>query len=305
MLEEIPCIFGHGYNEAVAIEENGFKGRRCATCGLIYISPRPSVTEIFNVYHHDKAYLQSSFHIHDNPAATLAARHHLRYLRALSQPPASILEIGCGGGHFLKAAQDASYQVFGIELNPFQAEHVTTILKIPCERNPFSVGSFGTRNFDVIYHVDVLSHLPDPIADFKMMYDKLKPGGHLLFETGNGADIHPRYYRFFNVFQYPDHLFFFGRQTIVQLLKSVGFSEIRIRSWSIVPQLTLSKVSRSRRKTAQKNDALESRPEGRLRNNHRRSLAAHFFHLVRYRLGAIPVPEDSPQTMLISCKKPN
>ncbi|GAI49710.1 unnamed protein product [marine sediment metagenome] len=41
-MEEIMCIFCEKESDQVVIKENGFKGKKCPTCGLIYISPRPT-----------------------------------------------------------------------------------------------------------------------------------------------------------------------------------------------------------------------------------------------------------------------
>src|SRR3954469_17924952 len=150
-LEEIPCIFGHGYNEDVAIEENGFKGRRCKSCGLIYISPRPVPGEIIDLYRHGEAHSPALYHVGPNPTATLTAKHHLAELKKIIPPVGpdgkkrSILEIGCGGGHFLKEAKKAGYEVFGLELNPLHAGHIESKLGIPCDTKPFSLETFGDR----------------------------------------------------------------------------------------------------------------------------------------------------------------
>ena len=57
-MESIDCIFCNT-SEAearVVIEENGFSGRQCPACGLVYISPRPTLAEISNIYEHENAY---------------------------------------------------------------------------------------------------------------------------------------------------------------------------------------------------------------------------------------------------------
>jgi SAM-dependent methyltransferase len=308
-LEAIPCIFGHGFNDEVAIEENGFKGRRCHTCGLIYISPRPRREDVFDLYHHDKAHLPAVHHIQEKPTATMAAAHHLRILRQLRPAPASLLEIGCGGGHFLQAAREAGYEAHGIELNPSQAEYVRGKRGIPCETAPFSERSFGGKKFDVIYHVDVTSHLPDPIGDFSSMLRKLGPGGVLFFETGNGADIDPQFYKYFSVFQYPDHLFFFGENTVRELLVRAGFHRdfIEIRRYSILPTLKFTAFLQQRRSRhpstvsaaipstqASNHAAVASRGE---------VIKAKIFHHLKYSLGRWTARRSHPMTFLVAAKK--
>jgi len=64
------------------------------------------------------------------------------------------------------------------------------------------------QSFDVIYHCDVVSHLHDPIADFRAMRGRLRDRGLLLFETGNLGDVPVDRLALVPRFQYPDHLFF-------------------------------------------------------------------------------------------------
>jgi SAM-dependent methyltransferase len=313
-MELIPCIFGHGYSDDVVIQENGFEGRRCPVCGIIYISPRPEPADVFDLYHHDKAFLPSSHHISFNPGAELAARTHFswisdkRHFQSFDrQMQPSILEIGCGGGHLLKVAKEKGWDAFGVELNPYQAKHVQDSIKIPCETNPFSRDSFGSKMFDVIFHCDVTSHLSDPIGDFSAMCDKLTPNGRLIFETGNGADIDRRYYKYFHAWQYPDHLFFFGESSIRELLMRSGFHNWHIESWSILPQLVLNRLARTRKKPQSfgvdrtSGTGKFSAPDWKQRV--KRNMAAHATHFIRFSIGALSSNPKVPRTMLISASK--
>jgi SAM-dependent methyltransferase len=302
-LEEIPCIFGHGFNDEIAIEENGFKGRRCKTCRLIYISPRPSKQAIFDLYHHDKAFLPASRHTNFNPVAELAAHHHIQFFKKLMPRQSSVLEIGCGGGHFLNEAKKHGYIPFGIELNPHQAVYVQNECGIPCESKPFALDSFGSKTFTAIFHVDVLSHLADPIRDFKIMYDKLKPGGYLLFETGNGADIDPKYYGNFRAFQYPDHVFFFGEDTVHELLRQTGFVETQVFSWSILPQLLLMKLLQGGKPT-QVNPKVAPNLTTKKQSKIIKSTAAYVFHFLRYKIGRLQRGKKVPRTLFVISRKP-
>ncbi len=50
-MEDISCIFCKtSQKDRIVIEENGFMGKKCSRCGLIYISPRPTLLEIDRLY---------------------------------------------------------------------------------------------------------------------------------------------------------------------------------------------------------------------------------------------------------------
>ncbi len=44
-MEYIQSIFCHRSSDQIVIEENGYKGRKCSQCGLIFISPRPTFSD--------------------------------------------------------------------------------------------------------------------------------------------------------------------------------------------------------------------------------------------------------------------
>ena len=56
-MNEIKCIFCDTKSDRVAIRENGYQGKQCPDCGLIYISPRPSLQEVIDLYGHDEAHI--------------------------------------------------------------------------------------------------------------------------------------------------------------------------------------------------------------------------------------------------------
>ena len=154
MMTEIRCIFCETKNDNVVIEENGYKGIKCQQCGLIYISPRPALEEIVNLYGHDNANISATSHILASFPKRLYAKHHLRIINAFSKSGA-LLEIGPGAGFFLDEARQIGFNPYGLEFNPIQANFMRNKLSISCEESPLSTSVFGGLKFDVIYHCDV------------------------------------------------------------------------------------------------------------------------------------------------------
>ena len=67
-MEEIACIFCNIWNAQVLIEENGYLGRKCANCGLIYISPRPRAEAVVELYENDNAQISADAQFHSSAA---------------------------------------------------------------------------------------------------------------------------------------------------------------------------------------------------------------------------------------------
>lgn len=310
-MEEMSCIFCKKSNEPVYIEENGYQGRKCTQCGLIFISPRPTPDEIEQLYSHDHAHLSAEDHISSSFVKRLYARHTLQLLRTYAREGA-LLEIGCGAGYFLDEARNYGFTPYGIELNAIQADFIQQTLHIPCEKSVFGSHSFEQKKFDIVYHCDVLSHFFDPIATFETIHSKLNPHGLLVFETGNLADVSQKHLSAIERFQYPDHLFFFGENSLRDLLERTGFELVKSYHYNILPQLKLQKLMHActKRKTAcntapvagtrgaAKEQSASSRIKQLVKNSYHYGM-----YLIRYKLGYVLARKNVPQTVIVIARK--
>lgn len=313
-MKNIRCIFCNKSSNQVVIEENGYEGRKCPKCNLIYVSPRPSFSQIQNLYSHDQAHISAESHISASFSKRLYAKHNLRIMKRFIKS-GSILEIGAGAGYFLDEARGEGFKVYSIELNSIHADFIRSKLGIPCEESPLDASSFDGKKFDIIYHCDVLSHFYDPIAEFKKINSALRGNGIIVFETGNFGDVKKRYYRLFEKFQYPDHLFFFGENSLKELLRLTGFKFIRIYRYSILPQVLIFRMLRRaidfiRSQEENKNVGGNSITTVLYPSVKRfsfqklvRDIYSYFFYVIRYKIGYVMPKKGRPQTVIVIAQK--
>lgn len=304
-MEEIDCIFCEGSASSVVIQESGFDARQCANCGLIFVSPRPSADETSSLYLSDSAHLSAKFHVEAQRSRVNRAevRYRLSVLRKHIRPGSTIAEIGAGGGAFLVEARAQGFDVQGVELNPLQAEHIREALGIPCAESLAAlVEATGRQTHDVVFLRDVVSHFSDPIGEFAAFNAALPPGGIIAFETGNLGDVDHRYFRYFSLFQLPDHLFFFGDASLQALLHLTGFEPIAIRRWSILPQLRVLRQLHKLRGGEHRGEQPGAELAGK-RSRLREAVAYVVYHLLPTRLGAIAPKKRRPQTTLVIARK--
>lgn len=231
-----------------AFAEGAHTTVRCPGCGLVHVWPRPAPEEIRAIYEHDGAQTASRQLLAKTlaPHALAHARHTLALLRqaraATGQDGAGtdrLLEIGPGGGLFLREAAAGGFVVHGAEPNPVQAAFIRSQHGLPCTAGAFGPDLLPGTLFHTVYHCNVLSHLPDPVQTFTEIRARLAPGGLHLFETGNYADVAPRFLpliRRTERFQLPDHLCFFGRRSLSVLLERAGFRLHSLHTYSRVPE---------------------------------------------------------------------
>lgn len=78
------------------------------------------------------------------------------------------------------------------------------------------------NSFDVITAIEVLEHLPDPLAELRRIRSLLKPGGVLFFTTGNAEPYRDKFFRW--SYLAPEvHVGFFEPRTVARAFQQTGF----------------------------------------------------------------------------------
>jgi|GEM_PF-2887769 SAM-dependent methyltransferase len=201
---------------------------RCAACGVLFVYPQPShegLTESYSVGSAVSVDLQGQMIL--TPKKLLIARDDLNQIRRLL-PSGRLFEVGCGAGYFLWYAKQRGYEVAGNEVSRALVQFAREQLQVDVlEGDLLQLEIEG--NWDVVYMRNVLSHLPDPVATLRKVHQLLRPGGLVFIETGNVAELSTSRIRALHQMGrlgVPDHLFFFTRAGLRQLMQRIGFKPI-------------------------------------------------------------------------------
>lgn len=95
------------------------------------------------------------------------------------------LDIGCGGGFFLKLCREAGYEVAGLELARQAREKASKVLSLEIEREPVEDCAFAPGSFDVVSMNNVLEHIPEPLKTLREVHRILRSGGLLTISVPN------------------------------------------------------------------------------------------------------------------------
>jgi SAM-dependent methyltransferase len=202
---------------------------RCAMCGLVAQQPRPGPTELRAAYAVPYHVFRPAWQASGWPFwKVLRALTGIRRLRRLRRrrSPGRLLEVGCGAGDFLLAAQAAGWDVHAVEVT----EAMATLLR--CERGldvqsgELVPGLWDEGAFDAVVVWDVLEHVPDPAATLRTAAGYLRAGGILLasFPTADGVGAGQRHGDWWAALDLPRHLHFFDAQGLARLLRPVGLT---------------------------------------------------------------------------------
>jgi 2-polyprenyl-3-methyl-5-hydroxy-6-metoxy-1,4-benzoquinol methylase len=149
----------------------------------------------------------------------------LRALRARGAAGGDLLEVGCGPGYLLDEARDYFNRCAGVELSPEAAvearQRTAADIYEGNEKIP------PDRRFDCIIATHVIEHIYDPVAFASELAGRLRPGGVMVLAAPDMGSIFRRVMgRRWPSFKYPEHVSFFDRDTLPQLLLKAGLGAI-------------------------------------------------------------------------------
>lgn len=98
-----------------------------------------------------------------------------------------LLDVGCGGGGFLRRARDRGFKVFGVDYNRERLETVGAELGVGVFAGSLEdfVRERPDERFDVVCIFEVVEHLDDPGRWLDLMRGLLRPGGLLFIGLPN------------------------------------------------------------------------------------------------------------------------
>ena len=143
------------------------------------------------------------------------------------------LDIGCSAGNAVKVLSNCGWQAEGIDLD---AEAVC----YGQERGlPLRIGSLedfagDPQSYHLITLIDVIEHLPDPVDCLRRCFTWLVPGG-LIFIKTPCADSLPHRFVGNAWLESSEHLHFFSRRTMMQLLERTGFQIVKFKQTQEAP----------------------------------------------------------------------
>lgn len=230
------CICGHADAVPIAVGED-FEYRvtddtflvvRCRQCGLVYLNPRPALTEFDRIYppnYHAYEFSPQQFGFVHAVRRRLEARRVLRYCQGLG-PGARILDAGCGDGFHLALLRDfgrSDWKLEGIDASDRAVRkaresglNVRLGLVESCDLKPGS--------YDLILLIATLEHTSDPAVILRGARRLLAPGGRVVVVTDNVRTLDFRLFgrRHWGGYHFPRHWNLFDRRTLEQLAIHAG-----------------------------------------------------------------------------------
>jgi 2-polyprenyl-3-methyl-5-hydroxy-6-metoxy-1,4-benzoquinol methylase len=213
---------------------NGFALHRCLTCGLAYTAPQLSLEQIAPYY--SEAYYGAGNLRFNSLFETLVGwfrRRRAARLQKLHPRAGSVLDIGCGRGHFLSALRREGWSCTGTELNDTAARHARDTLGLNVKIGAFDGTQFPDASFDAIYLWHVLEHLPATSKTLIEARRMLRPQGLLVIALPNLESWQARVcrYHWFHL-DLPRHYVHCSTTWLTKTLTELGFRIVEVNHFS-------------------------------------------------------------------------
>lgn len=159
--------------------------------------------------------------------------HWAKALLKYRTPPGRVLELGSAHGGLVALLRWAGFDASGLELSPAIVELARDLFGIPMLCGPIEDQSIAPRTLDVVAMMDVLEHLPDPVATMRHVTGLIADDGFVLVQT-------PRYRegqsfealvdsgdRFVEQLKANEHLYLFSERSVATLFAGVGLHHLQ------------------------------------------------------------------------------
>lgn len=193
----------------------------CPDCKVKYFNPLPTTEQLSQFY----SALPYEF---DRWRQEAKADYYISKL--LKQRKAgSILDIGCASGYFLhRISAKTDWDTQGVELGELPASFARETLGLDVYTGDLFSAAYPDNSFDAIHIGDVLEHVPNPRDFLEESRRILKHDGRLYLAVPNGYVDSRGLIQFYKEEHKPGrhasgHIFFFERDTLLQLFKLTGF----------------------------------------------------------------------------------
>ena len=215
---------------------------RCPECALTFVSPKPTASEISELY--------ASYHV-DTGQLQLSSKGELHLfhavlerIRALTESPGELLDVGSSYGHFMALARGAGFSVKGIEIASEPARSARERLGLDIDESTLEGSRFAPGRFSAVTLLNVLEHVPDPFATLRECARVARPGAVLVIVVPNLIFAYP-YFRATracglewavptSAYDVPFHLSLFSPASLRHLLTHSGWTDVAVADAPVI-----------------------------------------------------------------------
>lgn len=222
-------VIGCGEDYEYHTSDDLFYALQCDSCSLVYLNPRPSVSEFQTIYpsnYHAFDFSPKKFGFVYKVRARLEANRALKRCASLGNG-ARILDVGCGDAFHLKLLQKYGNKTWNLEGVDLDERAVKEASKsgIKIHLGTVEEISLPKESYDMVFLIQTIEHVEKPVSILAAIYDLLKPGGKLVVVTDNTDSYDFGFYkrRYWGGYHFPRHWNLFNQKSFQLLAQKTKF----------------------------------------------------------------------------------
>jgi 2-polyprenyl-3-methyl-5-hydroxy-6-metoxy-1,4-benzoquinol methylase len=224
------AVAGVGEDFEYRTSPDVFVAMQCDNCGLVYLNPRPSVSEFERIYppsYHAFDFSEKDFGFVFKVRSRLEANRLLTHCQGLPDD-GRILDVGCGDGFHLRLLRDFGNQNWTVEGLDASEKAVEAAIKsgIKAHFGTAENNDLPADSYDLAFLIQTIEHVEKPDQVLPAICRVLKPGGKLIIVTDNTDSLDFKLFKngYWGGYHFPRHWNLFNRHALTQLAEKSGFA---------------------------------------------------------------------------------
>jgi SAM-dependent methyltransferase len=227
------CIFcsAENYSE-VALRSDGLAIQECASCGLAFIDPRPSPSQLAAYYSdgyfcgerdffHGKNYCLAR----DQSVSAGEVTGYREIVANFDLQGKTVLDVGCASGALLCLLREhKTKEVIGIDSAEYPVSFGIEHYGLDLRRATLEQAQLPSASFDLVTLIDLIEHVEDLHNFLREVRRVLKPAGNIFIITPNYLAYSFARNRWTCLYKDFEHLQYFGEQSLREVCGQIGWS---------------------------------------------------------------------------------
>jgi len=229
-------IIGKGQDFEYHTSRETFSVMRCNSCGLIYLNPRPVISEFKRIYppsYHAYNFSENNFGF---PYKVRSRIERWRLLHDCSDLPdnAKIMDIGCGDGfhlELLRSSGKKNWSLEGVDIDKHAIE-AASVKGLKVHMGPVEKIDLPGEDYDLIFMLMTIEHVERPDEQLRGIRRLLKRGGRLVIVTDNTSSLDFKFFKqhYWGGYHFPRHWNLFNRHSLGRLADKTGFEVVSLKT---------------------------------------------------------------------------
>jgi len=227
---------GAGEDFEYRTSSDTFLAMRCNSCELVYLNPRPDISEFERIYppsYHAFDFSEQDFGIVYKIRSRLEAKRLLSLCKDLPKD-ARILDVGCGDGFHLKLLKkygEKSWTLEGVDVDK-RAVRMAEESGLKIHAGSIEELNLPENFYDLTLMIQTVEHLENPLESLTAIKNVLKPKGKLIIVTDNTDALDFKIFKgsYWGGYHFPRHWNLFNAHSLAKLAAKVGFETVEIKT---------------------------------------------------------------------------